>query len=140
MRRQFLQRIEGLDQTFDRLLAAFDAGRISSSTYERLADGFSQLSERAGAHINSVQHLRSEMSLTSFDRVSEVILRDMRAWIAQVEAALVASPDAVIPGETFLVPGAAPPPDRPAWVYFVVGAGVVGLAGFLAFNIWRRTR
>jgi len=42
--------------------------------------------------------------------------------------------------DPLFIAGRPPRADRPAWPYYVIGAGVLALGGALTFNAWRRSR
>lgn len=138
--RQFMQRV----QTFDNYVPS----AADESAYFALAD-------RISAHLNAVQHLQSETSLNSWGVVGEGILSDVRQWLAvrpipegmlnviathEPPGTTVVDEDGVVLVGPELITARRRGADQPAWLYFVVGAGVLGLGGLLAWNIARRRR
>lgn len=83
-RMQFLQRIEQLDPSLDRLLTAGDAGLLPRGDYDRLVDAYHALNERVAAHLNAAQHLSSDRSMASWRTVSETIVSDINRWVNDV--------------------------------------------------------
>ena len=141
-RLQFMQRVEAF--------TSYPRELISDTTAD--AGTFNALATRIEAHVNSLRYFTDARGLNNWGVVGEGIIADVAGWLRAHPLPSSGSPPAPIVvtdegevitgadqgGDLFVVTGRNVAPDKPAWGYWVLGAGVLGLGALLSWNAWRR--